>query len=98
MVPMKKTRTPQLYSRTSTPTPPTQVKRVEDSLNAEFPVDSQDEKGNTLLLLASQNCNRKLMELALNRGANINHQNTLGNTALHFAMAYDTEVRKTTPR
>lgn len=68
------------------------VKRVEDSLNAEFPVDSQDEKGNTLLLLGAQNCNRKLMELVLNRGANINHQNTAGQTALHFAMAYDTEV------
>jgi ankyrin repeat protein len=65
---------------------------VEDSLNAEFPVDAEDDKGNTLLLLAAQNCNRKLMELCLNRGANINHQNTGGNTALHFAMAYDTEV------
>jgi len=67
------------------------VKRVEDSLNAEFPVDSVDEKGTTLLLLAAQNVNRKLMELALNRGADINHQNTAGNTALHFAMAYDAE-------
>jgi len=67
------------------------VKRVEDSLNAEFPIDSQDEKGNTLLLLAAQNCNRKMLELTLNRGANINHQNTGGNSALHFAMAYDAE-------
>jgi len=68
------------------------VKRVEDSLNAEFPVDSQDEKGNTLLLLSAQNCNRELMELALNRGADINHQNAPGNTALHFSMACDLEV------
>lgn len=67
------------------------VKRVEDSLNAEFPVDSQDDKGNTLLLLGAQNVNKKLLELCLNRGANINHQNTSGNTALHFAMAYDAE-------
>jgi ankyrin repeat protein len=67
------------------------TKRVEDSLNADFPIDEPDEKGNTLLLVGAQNCNRKLIELCLNRGARINHQNATGNTALHFAMAYDTE-------
>ena len=68
------------------------IKRVEDSLNADFPIDEPDEKGNTLLLVGAQNCNKKLIELTLNRGAKINHQNATGNTALHFAMAYDTEV------
>ena len=67
------------------------LRRLEDSLNADFPVDSQDDKGNTLLLIGAQNCNRKLMELVLARGSNINHQNAHGNSALHFVMAYDTD-------
>lgn len=29
--------------------------------------------------------------MLLRRGANINHQNNKGNTALHYAMAYDSE-------
>ena len=33
--------------------------------------------------------NRKLVELVLERGANVNHQNKQGNTALHFAFTYD---------
>jgi len=67
------------------------TKRVEDSLNADFPVDAEDEKGNTLLHLASQNCNKALMQLLIARGANVNSQNGQGNTPLHFVMAYDTE-------
>ena len=67
------------------------IKRLEDSLNADFPVDSQDDKGNTLLLIGAQNCNKRLMELVLARGADINHQNAQGNTAMHFGMAYDTD-------
>lgn len=31
-----------------------------------------------------------IIELLMHRGANINHKNSLGNTALHFAMSYDT--------
>ena len=67
------------------------IKRVEESLNLGFPVDGEDEKGNTLLLVACQNNNRRLVELLLVRGANINHQNAQGNTALHFALAFDPE-------
>lgn len=67
------------------------VKRVEESLNLSFPVDSEDERGNTLLLVAAQNSNKKLVEMLLVRGANINHQNAQGNTALHFAIAFDSE-------
>ena len=54
-------------------------------------MDSQDDKGNTLLLIGAQNCNKRLMELVLARGADINHQNAQGNTAMHFGMAYDTD-------
>ena len=56
-----------------------------------FLIDTEDEKGNTLLLVAAQNSNRRLVEVLLMRGAKINHQNAQGNTALHFALAFDTE-------
>lgn len=58
-----------------------------------FPVDKEDEHGNTLLIVASQNCNQKMCEMLLRRKALVNHQNVNGNTALHFAMAYDQKVR-----
>ncbi len=38
-----------------------------------------------------QKSNKRMVEMLLARGANINHQNTLGNTALHYAMAFDTD-------
>ena len=67
------------------------LKRLEESLNMGFPVDKEDEKGNTLLSLASQNLNQKLCEILISRNADINHRNAQGNTPLHFAMAYDSE-------
>jgi len=67
------------------------IKRVQESLNAGFPVDAEDERGNTLLLVAAQNSNKRLVEMLLVRGAAINHQNAQGNTALHFAIAFDSE-------
>jgi ankyrin repeat protein len=54
-----------------------------------FDVNSEDEKGNTLLLVACQNGHRKMLDLLLNRMADINHQNSNGNTALHYALAFD---------
>jgi ankyrin repeat protein len=66
-------------------------KKVEESLNLGFKVDSEDEKGNTLLIVACQNANKRLTEMLLIRGANVNHQNATGNTPLHYAMAFDTE-------
>ena len=67
------------------------IKRVEESLNQGFKIDSEDERGNTLLLVSCQNPNKRLCEMLLIRGANINHQSAAGNTALHFAMAFDTD-------
>lgn len=67
------------------------IKRVEESLNMGFQIDSEDEKGNTLLIIAAQNRNKKLVEMLVARGARINHQNTAGNSALHYAMQLDTE-------
>mmetsp|Transcript_18317 Transcript_18317/g.54440 ORF Transcript_18317/g.54440 Transcript_18317/m.54440 type:complete len:89 (+) Transcript_18317:253-519(+) len=56
-----------------------------------FPVDKEDEKGNTLLCIASQNLNQRMCEILINRNSDINHRNAQGNTPLHFAMAYDSE-------
>ncbi len=67
------------------------LKRAMESIEAGFDISTEDDKGNTLLLLASQNINQKMVEYLLMKGAHINHKNAQGNTALHFAMAYDKE-------
>lgn len=54
-------------------------------------MDAEDDKGNTLLVVACQNVNRALVELLVARRANVNHRNAQGNTPLHFAMAYDAD-------
>ena len=65
------------------------LKRIEESLRLGFDINSEDEKGNSLLLVACQNGHRKMLDLLLNRGASIDHQNVQGCTALHYALAYD---------
>lgn len=65
------------------------IKRLVESLDAGFPINTEDDKGNTLLLLACQNVNQKMVEMLIGRQANVNHRNAQGNTPLHFAMAYD---------
>ncbi|OQR96180.1 hypothetical protein THRCLA_07364, partial [Thraustotheca clavata] len=64
-------------------------KRLVESVEAGFDVNTEDEKGNTLLSIASQNVNQKMVEFLVLKGANVNHKNAQGNTPLHFAMAYD---------
>eukprot|EP01038_Epipyxis_sp_PR26KG_P004402 gene4402-6226_t len=57
------------------------------------PIDYQDEQGNTLLHVVSQNGNRRFVKLCLRRGAALNLQNLNGQTPLHFAYGYGyTEV------
>jgi hypothetical protein len=53
-----------------------------------FHVNKADEKGNTLLLIAAQNGRTKVAQLLIRKGANPNHQNSAGNTAMHYGMAY----------
>ena len=50
--------------------------------------DTVDYNGNTLLIVAAQNNNRKVLKLLLRREASLDAQNTKGNTALHYALAY----------
>lgn len=54
-----------------------------------FHVNQADDHGNSLLLVAAQNGNQRLAQLLVRKGANVDHQNNAGNTALHYAMAYD---------
>ena len=74
-----------------TPTCPPKYPSSNTHTHTTLTSSPQDEKGNTLLLVACQNNNRRLVELLLVRGANINHQNAQGNAALHFALAFDPE-------
>ncbi len=48
-------------------------------------VDAVDEYGNTVLIVAAQNNNKKIVKAVLRRGAYIDHQNRMGQTCLHFA-------------
>ena len=66
-------------------------KRLEAALDLGFPIDTVDSHGNTLLSLSCQQVNQRIVEMLLDRRANINHQNNLGNTPLHYAMAYEPE-------
>ena len=50
--------------------------------------DSKDQFGNTLLIVAAQNNNKRILKICLRYGAQINMQNLMGNTALHFAKQY----------
>lgn len=51
-------------------------------------MDYQDEAGNSLLHIAAQNGNKRMIKLCLRRGAELNAQNLNGQTPLHFAYAY----------
>jgi hypothetical protein len=51
-------------------------------------MDYQDEAGNTLLHIACQNGNKRMVKLCLRRGSDINSQNLNGQTPLHFAYSY----------
>lgn len=54
-----------------------------------FHINSVDEFGNTLLLVAAQNGNIKICQLLVLKGAYVDHQNNQGQTALHYAMGYN---------
>jgi CRP-like cAMP-binding protein len=53
------------------------------------PVDCVDEKNNSLLIVAVQNGHLELARMFLELGADINLQNDVGATALHYSIEYD---------
>jgi hypothetical protein len=64
---------------------------LEDTINNpdwSLPIDYCDDSGNTLLMIACQNGNRRITKLCLRRGSKINKQNLNGNSCLHFAFGY----------
>jgi len=62
------------------------VDRVAAALRAGFDVDteSQDGAADTLLTVAARHGHKRLLDLLLTRGANVNHQDAAGNCALHY--------------
>jgi ankyrin repeat protein len=56
-----------------------------------FDINNRDKYGNTLLLLACQQggISKRICKLLLRRGADVNAQNYMGNTALHYLMTYN---------
>mmetsp|Transcript_15557 Transcript_15557/g.20184 ORF Transcript_15557/g.20184 Transcript_15557/m.20184 type:complete len:140 (+) Transcript_15557:322-741(+) len=66
-------------------------KEIEEEMNSpdfNLPIDFQDDAGNSLLLIAAQNGNKRIAKLLLRRGASINKQNMAGQTVLHYAQGY----------
>lgn len=64
---------------------------IEDMMNHpdwSLSMDYQDDNGNTLLHIAAQNGNKRMVKLCLRRGAELNAQNMNGQTPLHFAYSY----------
>lgn len=61
---------------------------VQTALDGGMNVNSRDNMGNTLLHIACQNGNKKLVKMLLRRHADINTANTNGNTSLHFCFMY----------
>jgi hypothetical protein len=51
-------------------------------------MDYQDDAGNTMLHIAAQNGNKRMVKLCLRRGAELNAQNLQGQTPLHFTYSY----------
>jgi len=61
---------------------------LETVLDEGIQIDTRDEYGNTLLILACQQGNKRMAKFLLRRGANINAQNNTGNTLLHYLHEY----------
>eukprot|EP00595_Chromulina_sp_UTEXLB2642_P002944 CAMPEP_0196765022 /NCGR_PEP_ID=MMETSP1095-20130614/7402_1 /TAXON_ID=96789 ORGANISM="Chromulina nebulosa, Strain UTEXLB2642" /NCGR_SAMPLE_ID=MMETSP1095 /ASSEMBLY_ACC=CAM_ASM_000446 /LENGTH=648 /DNA_ID=CAMNT_0042122185 /DNA_START=1305 /DNA_END=3248 /DNA_ORIENTATION=+ len=53
-----------------------------------LPIDYQDEQGNTLLHIAAQNGNKRMIKICLRRGITLDVQNLQGQTALHYLYGY----------
>ena len=58
-----------------------------DSIYKFMNINQKDEKGNTLLILASLHGHNSIVKNLLEKGADINEKNDKGNTALHYAIS-----------
>ena len=57
-------------------------------LDRGVPVDSVNDAGNSMLIIAAQNNHKKIAKEALRRNCDVNLQNAKGNTCLHYAFGY----------
>ncbi|KAL7511558.1 hypothetical protein ACHAXN_008667 [Cyclotella atomus] len=65
------------------------LQHLESVLDTEgISIETRDQHGNTLFILACQQGSKRLAKFLLRRGANINAQNNGGNTALHYLHEY----------
>lgn len=64
------------------------VEGIERLLDRGIPLNVRDEFGNTILLIACQNGNKRIAKAVLRRGADINARNHKGNTPLHYCYTY----------
>ena len=65
------------------------MQHLEHVLDTEaLPIETRDQHGNTLFILACQQGSKRLAKFLLRRGADINAQNNSGNTALHYLHEY----------
>lgn len=64
------------------------LEKLEEYLDLGVKITEADENGNTLLIIAAQQGSKRIVKFLLRRGADINAQNLLGNTALHFCFQY----------
>ncbi|KAL7454011.1 hypothetical protein ACHAWC_005647 [Mediolabrus comicus] len=64
------------------------VQEVEELLIRGVPITSTDENGNGILSIGCQNGSKRICKLALRFGADINQQNSSGNTPLHYCFLY----------
>lgn len=60
------------------------IDEIESLLDKGVPVDVRDQFGNTILITACQNGNKRVAKCVLRRGADINARNFKGNTPLHY--------------
>jgi hypothetical protein len=60
------------------------IEEIERLLDKGVPVDVRDIYGNTMLITACQNGNKRVAKAVLRRGADINARNFKGNTPLHY--------------
>ena len=65
------------------------LRSLQESVNNGFDVNLTNGNGDTPLMIAILHGNRKLIDFLVHKGANVNHVNINGNSALHFALAYD---------
>jgi hypothetical protein len=61
---------------------------MERLLDRGIPLNIRDQYGNTLLIIACQNGNKRVAKAVLRRGADINARNHKGNTPLHYCFHY----------